>query len=157
MLLHTIYCLSILEHLSIVKALRSHWYSSRVYAMFSNIWYPKKTFFADFPCIFANLWFIVVLALGAGILGLNFPLFTSFHWIFCFSSQSLPWEKNAFVKQHIYHFIFGFRGNLKRVWLLELYSPVAWWKPANHSWLTFFRHGATRMCIEMYFIFIAAY
>ena len=105
----------------------------------STIWYPKKPFFADYSCILPICDYYH--ACFGGCLAetlLSKFLFTSLPWIFCFSSQPLSLGGTAFVKQHIYHFIFGFRGNLNRVRLLELYSPVAWWKPTNHSLLLFF-------------------
>lgn len=125
----------------------SHWCSMW---NVSTIWYPKKPFFADFSCILPICDYYH--ACFGGCLAetlLSKFLFTSLPWIFCFSSQPLSLGGNAFVKQHIYHFIFGFRGNLNRVRLLELYSPVAWWKPTNHSSLLFFRHGASWIQIRL--------
>lgn len=63
----------------------SHWCSTRVCGMFWSIWYPKKTFFADFPCI---LLICDYHACFGGCFGWNLAfqvLFTSLRWNFCFS------------------------------------------------------------------------
>lgn len=112
----------------------SHWCSTLMYV--ECIWYTKKTFFADLFVHCANLWFFSCLLPGMfGWKLLLQVLFTSLPWISCLSSKpQAPGGGGAFVIQYIHHFILGFGGNWTRVWPLELYSPVAWWKPNNHSY-----------------------
>lgn len=120
----------------------SHWYSTHGYGMLSTIWYPKKTFFADFPCILPICDYYHA-CFGGCLAETLLSKCYSCHrcGFFCFPSQPLSsggrgWgvmllSNNTFTTSYLF---FGFRGNLNRVWLLELYSPVAWWKPTTHSY-----------------------
>lgn len=145
--LHTIYYISIWEHFSIMMALWCHRCSTHVYGNVYNYLVPKENFLCTFHAFLPTCDYCHACLLGGGgdiWLKRCFLHVISLDFLFLIVASALG-EKMLLSNNTFYHFIFGFRGNLNRVWMLELCSPVAWRKPTNHSWLPFFRRGATRL------------
>lgn len=112
-------------------------FTTHVCGMFSTIWYSKKTFFADFSHAFCQFVIIIMLALGDVWLKPCFPTFIhiiALDFLFFITTSVLREEMLLSNSTFTTSYVLGFRGNLNRVWLLEIYSPVAWWKPTNHSY-----------------------